>query len=317
MKIPVVIITGFLGSGKTSLIRRLLSQCQERDVRCAVIVNEFGSIGIDNLLLPVETKRIELPGGCLCCALLDDLETTLHEIISKSPDLDMVFIETTGLADPLPMAWTLHSEAIATFAYLFAVMTVVDPFEYDNFCKQSPSTQAQVRYADILLLSKMDREGAVDALAKIEPTLEADNPKAAKLSLLPDQQAHAVLDFLSDPWRSAAITSNNDAKQQIIHRDDDMEELSVRLSDTYDIESLSEALALLPASIIRIKGLIYGVDGRVDATKQRGFVIHRVGIRVSVDDYDGDSLSCAVAIGTNLDERAFLACFEQSVLNKA
>src|SRR5688572_14407576 len=119
--VPVVVLTGFLGSGKTTLLNRLLDTRPPDDGRLAVIVNELGAVGIDADLLPADMARqVELPGGCICCVLNEDLERTLCDLVDGGPPLSTIVIETTGIAEPLPISWTLAGESLATRVRLAA-----------------------------------------------------------------------------------------------------------------------------------------------------------------------------------------------------
>src|SRR5579883_1719759 len=142
--VPVVVLTGFLGAGKTTLINRLLAR--GRMGRVGVIVNELGAVGIDGALLGSAARRVELPGGCVCCQLGDDLARTVMELLDGSP-LRAIVIETTGVAEPIPVAWTLERPPVSERVRVAAVVTLVDA---DNFLRSRAVTtacDAQVAYA--------------------------------------------------------------------------------------------------------------------------------------------------------------------------
>ena len=177
-KVPVTILTGFLGAGKTTLLNRIL---QERHgERIAVIENEFGEEGIDNELLIAggEQQIVEMNNGCICCTVRGDLVRTLGELRQRreaSPGaFDRVIIETTGLADPAPVAQTFFiDEDIGAYYALDAIVTVVDAKHADRQLDEFHEAQEQVGFADRILLSKSDlvsdveRERLQDRLLRI------------------------------------------------------------------------------------------------------------------------------------------------------
>lgn len=174
--IPVTVLSGFLGSGKTTLLNWLLRA--EHGLRIAVIVNELGAVGIDGALVPQGERFVTLDNGCLCCALNEDLEATLTELVAQ-PGVDHVVIETTGLADPLPVAWTCTRPALSQRLRVDAVVTVVDAGTAQLLPEQSIEARMQIERADILLLNKLDLtdDGGEAAAA----ALRARNPEAPLL----------------------------------------------------------------------------------------------------------------------------------------
>jgi G3E family GTPase len=174
--IPVTILTGFLGAGKTTLLNHLLSQPHGR--RCAIIINEFGAISIDHqLVINTDEEVVELSNGCICCRVRKDLVTTLVGLFQKQKRFDYVLIETTGLADPSPLAHTFALPDLKKRLRLDAIVTVVDARNVEKELADAPETMAQIAFADVLLLNKSDLVPA-DALAQLERHLTHINPLA-------------------------------------------------------------------------------------------------------------------------------------------
>ena len=177
-KIPVTVITGYLGSGKTTLLNHILTGQQGRKV--AVIVNEFGEVGIDGQLIVQDgdEQLIEFNNGCLCCTVRGDLIETITKLQERAGELDAIIIETTGLADPAPVASTFFvSEEIRASTRLDSFVTVVDVVNLEKNLAQSVEAQEQVAFADIVLVNKVDL-ATEEAVARVERTVRSLNPLA-------------------------------------------------------------------------------------------------------------------------------------------
>lgn len=152
---PVTIITGFLGSGKTTLINQILQN--KHNLKVAILVNEFGDINIDSqLLIDINDNMLELSNGCICCTVNDGLVDAVYQILESDKKIDYLIIETTGLADPLPIILTFLGTDLKDLTYLDSVLTLVDceNFTPDHF--DSEAALKQITYGDIILLNKTD-----------------------------------------------------------------------------------------------------------------------------------------------------------------
>src|SRR5918994_1472165 len=155
-KIPVTVLTGYLGAGKTTLLNRILSEPHGK--RYAVIVNEFGEIGIDNeLVVGADEEVFEMNNGCICCTVRGDLIRILDGLMKRKGKFDAIIVETTGLADPAPVAQTFFMDQdVSDTARLDAVVTVADAKWLSDRLKDAPEAKNQIAFADVIILNKTD-----------------------------------------------------------------------------------------------------------------------------------------------------------------
>jgi len=176
-KIPVTVLTGYLGAGKTTLLNRILTEPHGR--KFAVIVNEFGEIGIDNeLVVGADEEIFEMNNGCICCTVRGDLIRIIEGLLKRKGKFDSIIVETTGLADPAPVAQTFFVDAdVKAAASLDAIVTVADAKWLSDRLKDAPEAKNQIAFADVILLNKTDLV-TPDELAEVEGRIRAINPYA-------------------------------------------------------------------------------------------------------------------------------------------
>ena len=155
-RVPVTVVTGFLGSGKTTLLNYILTK--EHGKRIAVIENEFGEIGIDNeLVVGADEEIFEMSNGCICCTVRGDLIRILGNLMKRKDKFDYILIETTGMADPSPVAQTFFVDDDTKDSFdLDAIVTVVDAKHVWQHIDDSSECQEQIAFADLILLNKTD-----------------------------------------------------------------------------------------------------------------------------------------------------------------
>ncbi len=255
----VMILSGFLGSGKTTFLNRLLKQADGR--RLAVIVNEFGEIGLDAALINAPGEFVKMDNGCLCCALNEDLAKTLESLKDRD-DFDAVVVETTGIADPLTVAWTFLRPQMEGRYRIGTLTTIVDAQNLESMLQSSREATDQIRQADILCLSKTD---LVKDLTHVTSLLRNINPNAR------------FTDTSSVDWAYLALKSDASitlapAQKQTPH---DFQNLSIDLKGKIvTLEMMEDFFSELPSSVMRAKAVfqdpvrgflvVHSVCGHID-----------------------------------------------------
>jgi G3E family GTPase len=194
-KVPVSIITGFLGSGKTTLINKIIKNCPE--LKFGLLINEFGEISVDEsqLITAIDSEVLELAsGGCICCTTNDDLVDIVFKILQRENPVDHLLIETTGLADPLPIAMTFLGSELRDLTHLDSIITILDAANFSPDLFNSEVAIGQITYGDIIILNKTDLVDQ-ETLDKLEQSI---NDIKSGARILPCQYSHVALPLISD-----------------------------------------------------------------------------------------------------------------------
>jgi G3E family GTPase len=286
-RVPVVVLTGFLGSGKTTLLNHLLHESHGR--RVAVIVNEFGEVGIDGACVAGAEQFVELDNGCLCCALNEDLKRTLGELRARG-GFEHLVLETTGLADPLPVAWTFSRPGLVDFYRVDSIVTVVDAAHLERALSEAEEAALQIERADLLVLNKLDLVS--DGGARARARLEAMNPRAPVLAAT---RGRVDWDLLLDVGASPAAVQPEGPDH---HHHPSFDSVSVAVDAVLSEEGLEDLFYELPRSIYRVKGLVR-TDGETPWT-----LVNAVAGRFELEPFEPTSASAKTAlvfIGRDLD----------------
>ncbi|MBK9071286.1 MAG: GTP-binding protein [Myxococcales bacterium] len=319
--VPVFLVTGFLGAGKTSLLNQFLARRQragEPATRVALVVNELGAVGIDGSLLPdAMSRQIELPGGCICCTLNESFDKTLLGLIEAYPDLEAIIVETTGVAEPLPIIWSCEKSPLAEAVRLAAVITVVDAENILTSFAASPAAESQIVSADVLLVTKHELVPAAQ-LGQVMAKLADLAPHVLVLSPARDELGAWLASFVASEPLASAAGGHRPTGAGHHHADDGAPHPHGLVAHAYDLpalvdlEALCDAIDELGAGYVRIKGLAYGIDRRTGSEVAHGAVFHRVGRRVSIEPFGGAIEPRMVVIGAHVDDAEIQACLAQA-----
>jgi G3E family GTPase len=315
-KIPVTVLTGYLGAGKTTLLNRILTE--DHGKKFAVIVNEFGETGIDgDLVVGADEEVFEMNNGCICCTVRGDLIRILDGLMKRKGKFDAIIVETTGLADPAPVAQTFFvDQDVGDATKLDAVVTVTDAKWLKDRLKDAPEAKNQIAFADVIILNKTDLV-TPEGLAEVEAAIRAINPYAKlhkttrcdlPIAELLDRNAFdldRILDIEPDFLESGHHH----------HHSDDVRSMSFTIPGDVDPEKfmpwINDISQAQGPNILRSKGILAFKD------EPRRFVFQGVHMILDGDlqrDWKSGETreSRLVFIGRDLDEAAlrkgFMAC---------
>lgn len=303
---PVTIITGFLGSGKTTLLNQILKNRQ--DLKVAVLVNEFGDINIDSqLLLSLEEDMLELSNGCICCTINDSLVDAVFRVLERQDRIDYMVVETTGLADPLPIILTFVGTELREFTNLDSILTVVDSETFTPEHLVSEIALKQLTYGDIILLNKTDLvpeekvEELEDYINDIKDGARVLRTSLGGASLTQHGQVPLPLILgveLAQP--EIYLTDANLSKDQKSNHlaNDGFVSVSFRSNRPFSVEKFQTFLQdKMPANVFRAKGILWFKE----STRRHIFQLSGKRYELKDEEWQGEPSNQLVLIGRSLN----------------
>lgn len=295
---PVTIITGFLGSGKTTLLNQILQN--QENLKVAVLVNEFGDINIDSqLLVSLEEDMVQLSNGCICCTMNTGLVDAVYKILERQDRIDYLVIETTGLADPLPIVLTLVGTELREFISLDSVLTVVDAENFTPDDLESQIALNQVAYGDIIILNKTDLvpEAKVVELENFFDTIKGG------ARILRSQYGQVPLPLILDVKLSPTEFYQNLDLANIPNNanhiaNDGFVSLSFRSDRPFAVKKFQVFLQdKLPVGVFRAKGILWFKE----STRRHIFQLSGKRYDLKDEDWQGKPSNQIVFIGRSLN----------------
>lgn len=308
--IPIILLAGFLGSGKTSLLNNLLAQ--SRGLKIGVIVNDFGKINIDNLLVSAQTDTsLELNNGCICCSVEDgELDDAVGQLAHRGSSLDLIVIEASGLAEPKELVALLQMMG-NQYSHFESLVTVVDAANFEHNNKQSASSLENLSISDFVIINKVDLVSKKQ-LKDIETVISLASPN---VRILRSEHGKVDINLLVDARKATSpkVQLPLHSEEEHSHLHDEFSSVEFTSKKPLDHELFLKWADSLPTNVFRAKGICYfGMKGL-----GQKYIFQAVGPRydIKLDEWTSseEPQTTLVVIGKDLDKSKTLKALEATI----
>ncbi|BAQ62550.1 putative metal chaperone [Geminocystis sp. NIES-3708] len=321
--LPVTIITGFLGSGKTTLLNHILTNNQ--DLKVAILVNEFGDIDIDSqLLISTDDNMLSLSNGCICCTINDDLIDTVFQVLESDKKIDYLIVETTGVADPLPIILTFLSPELRDLVRLDSVLTLIDAENFTSEHFESDAALKQVIFGDIILLNKVDLV-TEDKIKELEKDIYCIKQGA---NILHTEYGKVPLPLILDidvskptNYPSESVTNSHDHHHH--HHDhhhsnhleiDGFMSISFECNCPFNVDKFQNLIIdNIMNQVFRAKGILWFAESKLK------HIFQLSGKRYDIDtqEWENNPKNQLIMIGRNLDENKLKTKLKECLVSES
>jgi G3E family GTPase len=302
-KVPISLITGFLGSGKSTFINRLLREKSE--VKFGLLLNEFGDVKLESQIVKAHDDQIvELDNGCMCCVVRTTIVEAVEHLLKTIKGIDYILVEASGLSDPNPIAQTLLAEDLMGKVRLDAVLCLVDPINFEKNTQDYHVAPQQVKGADFVLISKSDI-ATTDQISKTRESIRLLAPKAKTFLLNPHTPIDAILDTCGH---------NPEKPESSSHHHHDADIVFWKSNLPLDFEKFEKLMKSLPPTVFRAKGVVHFGNDTMKSTKH---LLQIVGSRKQLIEEDWSKVphTALVFIGKLIDKERLIAALQATLLS--
>jgi len=276
-RIPITLLTGFLGAGKTSLLNKIIEN--NKDLKLGVILNEFGDVSLESqFLIPTEDEVVELSNGCVCCVARGDLISAFSKVMEANPETNYIVLEASGLSDPLALGLTFYNPSIEKDFKLDAVICVVDAVNFEEQFDNYDIARIQVSTSNIVLLSKV-QDSTPQKIQQLKNLVNDLNPKALVYEINDDLDIDILLDKSMSDLKTLEefekVVGENghesheghEHESEIEHHHEEVDEIFFKTDKPVDYYKFEEVLRKFPKEIVRAKGFINFANAPIKGKK--------------------------------------------------